>query len=210
MLSPRNPFSLAESMASLHALGGQRIFSAQVDIALPRAGNETANCHALENGEGIAFHEDAVFEGARLGFVGIADDVVAASGSVSQQLTLQEECLPFLGGGKCCAATTQQLGSRELTQRAFRAKLQSFAQTFIAAETLDRPRGLKPRLGQCDEEVATAGFTAFCRCPAGDAGLTSESGSAGRRPRSASLTKDCTASADAGANTRSCHCPLPS
>src|SRR5579863_2964314 len=100
------PVFIGRLDGELHPLRGQWIFSAQVDITLPRAGDETSNRHALENGEGIAFHEDAVFEGARLGFVGIADDVVRASRVLLQQMTLQEKSLPFFCGGKGRTAAT--------------------------------------------------------------------------------------------------------
>ena len=89
----------------LHALGGQRIFTAQVDISLTRAGDKTANRHAFEYGEGIAFHKDAIFESAGLGFIGIADDVMRAIGFLLQQVPLQKQRFPFFCRGKSRAPT---------------------------------------------------------------------------------------------------------
>ena len=57
-----------------------------------------------------------------------------AAGVLLQQMSLQEQRLPFLGGGKCRATAAQQFGSGQLTKRTFRAKFQRFAQAFVAAE----------------------------------------------------------------------------
>ena len=92
----------------LHAFGSQRIFATKVDVTLARAGDKAGNRHTLKNRERIAFHEDAVFESARLGFIGVADDVMRAGGILLQQITLQEKRFPFLGSRKCRAAAAQQ------------------------------------------------------------------------------------------------------
>src|SRR5207245_3923427 len=43
---------------------GQRIFAANVDVALLRVGGERRDGHALDDGERISLHHDAVFERA--------------------------------------------------------------------------------------------------------------------------------------------------
>ena len=88
----------------LNTFCGQRVFAAQVDVALSRASDPAAYGHAFDNGERIAFHQDAVFECARLGFIGIADYVVRAAGIWFQQISLQEKCFPFFCCRKCSAA----------------------------------------------------------------------------------------------------------
>jgi hypothetical protein len=75
----------------------------------PGAGNKSADRDSFEYGEWIAFHEDAVFEGARLGLIGIADDVVRAAAFQLQPISLQEKCFPFSCSGKRSAAAAQQL-----------------------------------------------------------------------------------------------------
>ena len=72
----------------LHALRRQRIFAAQVDVALASAGNKTADRDALDHGKRISFHQDAVLERARLGFIGIADEVVRAARILLKQMPL--------------------------------------------------------------------------------------------------------------------------
>src|SRR5262249_43678089 len=53
------------------ALRGQRILAAQIDVAFFRAGGQGGNRHAFENGEWIALHQDAIFEGPWLRLIGI-------------------------------------------------------------------------------------------------------------------------------------------
>jgi hypothetical protein len=54
---------------------GVRILGADVDVALRGADREAGDRHAFEQAEGIALHQHAVGEGARIALVGIADDV---------------------------------------------------------------------------------------------------------------------------------------
>ena len=48
----------------LHRLDGMRIFGADIDVAVGRAGGDAGDGHALDQDEGIAFHDHAVGEGA--------------------------------------------------------------------------------------------------------------------------------------------------
>ena len=52
-----------------------------------------------------AFQKEAVFEGARLVFVGVADDVTAAGNAGGLR-----HCRPFAVGGEACAAHAAQSG----------------------------------------------------------------------------------------------------
>ena len=120
----------------LHPLSSQRIFAAQVDVALTGAGYEPADREAFEHGEGIALHENAILECSGLGFVGIADHVVPAAALLLQPGSLKEKRLPFRSRGERRAAPAQQPRSEHLTQRILRTQLKSFAQTSISAESL--------------------------------------------------------------------------
>ena len=62
---------------------GVRIFRADIDIALGRAGRDAGDRHALDQHEGIALHDHAVGEGAAVALVGIADDVFLRSPAAS-------------------------------------------------------------------------------------------------------------------------------
>src|SRR5262245_38005832 len=48
----------------LHGLDGMRIFGADIDVAVSGADGDAGNGHALDEDEGIAFHDHAVGEGA--------------------------------------------------------------------------------------------------------------------------------------------------
>ena len=62
---------------------GVGVLAADVEVALARAGGEGRDRHRLDSGERVALEEDPVLERARLGFVGVADEVVRAGGSVT-------------------------------------------------------------------------------------------------------------------------------
>ena len=65
----------ATSIASLHRRDRVRIFGADIDVAFGRADGDAGDRHALDQHEGVAFHDHAVGEGAAVAFVGVADDV---------------------------------------------------------------------------------------------------------------------------------------
>ena len=60
----------------LEPLGGQRILAAHVDESLLAPGREGGDRHRLDEAERVAFHDDPILERARLGLVGVADQVV--------------------------------------------------------------------------------------------------------------------------------------
>ena len=53
------------------SMGGKRVFAANVDPSIGGAGGETGNGESLDDGEGVAFHEHAVLEGAWFRFVAV-------------------------------------------------------------------------------------------------------------------------------------------
>ena len=86
---------------------GLRILRAEVDVALLGADGEARDRHALDQRERIAFHEHAVREGARVAFVGVADDVLGRGRGIQHRL-------PFDAGREGRAATTAQAGIGDL------------------------------------------------------------------------------------------------
>ena len=67
----------------VHRRRRMRIFRADIDVALGRADGDAGDRHALDQHEGIAFHDHAVGEGAAVALVGVADDVFLRSPAVS-------------------------------------------------------------------------------------------------------------------------------
>ena len=84
-----------------HLAEGVGIFRADVDVAFGRANSQTGDGHALDQQEGVAFHEHAVGIGAAVAFVGIADDVFGSGG-------LAQHRLPLDAGGKTGPAPPAQ------------------------------------------------------------------------------------------------------
>src|SRR5579864_3714709 len=105
----------------------QRIFAAQIDVASLRAGGQRANGHALQNRKGITLHQDAVFKCARLGFIGIADEILWPA-----LMALRVQRLPFARCGKGCAATSHKSGLRDFAEYTFRPQIQGYPQGRIA------------------------------------------------------------------------------
>ena len=69
---------LAAAASTVSRCGAQiRVFRPQIDDAVARADDPGADGHALEHQVGELGEDHAVLEGARLAFVGIADDVLA-------------------------------------------------------------------------------------------------------------------------------------
>ncbi|OIQ79167.1 hypothetical protein GALL_391050 [mine drainage metagenome] len=80
-----------------------RIFRTQIDVTLRRPDREAGNGHAFDQHERVAFHDHAVGKGARVAFVGIADDVLLLGAGI-------EHRLPLDSGGEGRAATSTQPG----------------------------------------------------------------------------------------------------
>jgi hypothetical protein len=79
---PRRPDRVA------HPSHRMRIFRAYVDVAMLGADRDSGDHYALDDQEGVAFHEHAVGEGAAVAFVGIADDVFAVRARLGAGLPL--------------------------------------------------------------------------------------------------------------------------
>ena len=80
---------------------GQRIFRAQVDIALAGANRVARDDHALDKAHRIAFHEHAIGECAAISFVRITGDVFLVCGCVCNRT-------PLDAGRESGAATSAQ------------------------------------------------------------------------------------------------------
>ena len=81
----------------------ERIFRADIDIAVLRADRVAGDRHALDQAEGIALHQHAVGEGAAVALVGVADDEFSSARRI-------EHGLPFDPGRKARAAAPAQAG----------------------------------------------------------------------------------------------------
>jgi hypothetical protein len=60
----------------LHCFDRVRIFGADIDVALGRADGDARDDHALDQNEGVAFHDHAVRKCSAVALVGVADDVL--------------------------------------------------------------------------------------------------------------------------------------
>ena len=105
MSSPRRPASRARVDRVGHARLGLGVLAADVEVALRRAGREGGDGHRLDRGERVALEQDAVLERARLGLVGVADEVVRLGG-------LGGHRGPLAAGREGRAAATEQLATR--------------------------------------------------------------------------------------------------
>ena len=85
------------------------VLRAQVDDALAGADHQGPDGHALEHQVGELGEDDAVFEGAGLAFVGVADDVLAVAGALGGQF-------PFQAGGEAGAAAAAEARGRDSRQ----------------------------------------------------------------------------------------------
>ncbi len=86
---------------------GVRVFRTQVDVAARSSHREAGDGHALDQHIGVVFHHHAVGEGARVAFVGVADDVLLRSRAAKHGA-------PLDAGGECRAATAAQAGFGDL------------------------------------------------------------------------------------------------
>ena len=91
---PSSPSRRRCSIARLKALPEIGIFAAQVDKPVPRPERITGDRHPVENDVGNFRQKYAIFEGARLAFVGVADDVVRFADRLSAEPPLQPRRKP--------------------------------------------------------------------------------------------------------------------
>ena len=133
-----------------------RIFDTQIDEAASRADRDTGDRHALDQREGIAFHEHAIGERARVALVRIARDVFLAGGLI-------EHRLPLDAGGKRGAAAAPQSGIRHGAHDLARRHAERRRETGVAAlrDVVVETRGIH-------DAEARAGQTLLAREPGMD------------------------------------------
>ena len=122
---------------SLKRREGVRIFGADIDVASRRADRDAGDRHALDQEEGIAFHQHAVGERAAVALVGVADDVLLIGLDAGGRA-------PFDAGRKARPAPPAQAGGQNLLDRRLRTQAPT------------RAPGLEGRHGG-DNRRATAG-----------------------------------------------------
>ena len=106
-MAPSTPALAGDRDGPVHGRHRMRVFRADIDETLGRAGCDAGNRHAFDQHEGVAFHDHAVGESGAVAFVGIADDVFALGRRIQHRL-------PFDAGGEAGAATAAQAGLRHL------------------------------------------------------------------------------------------------
>ena len=112
--------------SAFHDADGVGILRADVDVALGSADGEARDRHALDQQEGIAFHDHAIGIGARVAFVGVADDVFAIRRRVG-------DGLPLDAGREARAAAAAQARLRDLLDGGHSAQAPGAFQAAIAA-----------------------------------------------------------------------------
>ncbi len=101
MSLPNRPVLAGLLEGDAQVLHRQGILVTNVDVALVRADCIRADDHSLDHGVGIALHQRAVHERARVSFVAVGDHVF--------DVALRVSCVfPFAAGGKAGAAATAQ------------------------------------------------------------------------------------------------------
>ena len=93
--------ALGEEDGTLHGAHRVGILRADIDVALGRPDGEARDGHAFDQQEGIALHDHTVGIGARIAFVGVADDVLPVGGCIGHGF-------PLDAGGEARAAATAQ------------------------------------------------------------------------------------------------------
>ncbi len=132
-----------------------RVLGAQVDVSLRRADGNTRDGHALDQCQGIPFHQHAVREGAGVALIRIAGDEFLLR-------RLIQDRLPLDAGRECGAAPTAQAGIRDGLYDGFRAHGKSPAQTLVTV--MDHVVRDADRIGDADARERQALLT----CQPGD------------------------------------------
>ena len=100
---PRRPVSRISPIAFFKPLDGQRILGPDVDVSLGGADRIGRDEHPLQDGMGVALDQRAVHEGARVAFVGVADEIALVALRFPAGL-------PFPPGRETGAAAAAQAG----------------------------------------------------------------------------------------------------
>src|ERR1035437_3686651 len=110
----------------LKALGGQRIFSANVNVTPLRADGKGGDGHPFEDGERIALQHHVGFKSPGLGFIGVADAVARTGPRVDP--------FPFFAGGKSGAAAADQARLDHFTDHALGPQIERLFERLITSE----------------------------------------------------------------------------
>src|SRR3954471_24342241 len=103
------------------------ILAADVDVSLLRADGESGDDHAFDNRVGVLLEDQAVFAGARLGFVAIHQNVFRFGGFFRNEA-------PLHSGREAGAAASAKVGSLHLVDDRVGRHLQGFLHGLIAIE----------------------------------------------------------------------------
>src|SRR4029077_19269626 len=106
--------------------GADRVFAANVEKAALAAGREPGDRHRLDDRERIAVEQHAILERPRLGFVGVADEIVRTR-------RLLRDRFPFASGRERRAAATHKLRIEHLADHGVRADLKRAAKGLESA-----------------------------------------------------------------------------
>ena len=126
IFSPMAPACARLGHRFAHDFEGVRIFSAHVNVTLTRAHGMGRDNHPFDGAVRVFLHENAIFEGAGLGFVGVAHDVLGLASRLRRSL-------PLDAGGKCRAAAADQPRSLQLRDHILRRHRQGFFQSSVTA-----------------------------------------------------------------------------
>jgi hypothetical protein len=132
----------------LHPLERQRVFAADVEVALRASGCESRDGHRLDQRERIALHQDAILEGPGFRFVGVANQVVRTR-------RLRAHGLPLAAGWKSGSAPADQLRCGHLGDHRLGSHLDGTLERAIATgrsvlvearriDSADTPQQVKP------------------------------------------------------------------
>ena len=96
---------------------GHGILGTDVDVAVFSLDRIACDHHALDELEGVAFHDGAVHEGTGVALVAVTDDIAL-------HLLLTGDLLPLLAGGEAAAAAAAETGLVDLVDDAVAAQLE--------------------------------------------------------------------------------------
>jgi hypothetical protein len=134
----------APRLIDARVLDRERVFHADVDVAVLRADREGPDQHSLDHAVRVPLQHAAIHVGAGVSLVGVADDVLGMAGGLAAEL-------PLAPGREARAAPTAQAGLLYLLDDTFRSSLEDRSQGGVAADgdvVLDLPRVHQPVLGE--------------------------------------------------------------
>ncbi len=102
----------------------ERIFATQIDEAELATRRVCGDRHRLDEREGIALHDRAVFERAGFGFVGVADEIVRAH-------RLLRDRFPLAARRERGTTAAHELGIGDFANHGFGADLDRSSERFV-------------------------------------------------------------------------------